>query len=477
VLTAKYEKLGIPTVTIVSDHMISVAKRRSLSATDAMPAMRMVSVPNVSQEAKNAMALSTAPKIVEALTKPLTEQEKYKGKFELPREPRIAFTGTFDQVQEFFIGDLSKYVTTAPHAEYTDGLPVIPPTQDRVARMLKGTRHKPDEVIGQLAPLNGIATVEKAAINAVMAGARPEYMPVLLALTEAMAKDGGAQNSAQGGSGIFSYSIVINGPVAREIGINSGGPQLSGPAPLSPGVPANMVIGRFMRLMQVNIAGIEPGVSEAKGIGSTRKTSLVIAEANDESPWPQLSADLGIGFKDKENTLTLFSGWSDSLSAFGPTLKDFGTTKAQMSNPDVLARYLTCVADSAPALARPAMGLLYMMSPALAQEIAKAGYARKDVQKWIYENTVAPWGKIKRQPWITFTMFEPAESLSVQGKPMPLYLREDYAPNMPDDKLVKYFAAPEAISVVVGPGTPLPQVWTVIMNAHPRWTVAVDKWR
>jgi hypothetical protein len=368
-------------------------------------------------------------------------------------------------------------VTTAPHAEYTDGLPVIPPTQDRVARMLKGTRHKPDEVIGQLAPLNGIATVEKAAINAVMAGARPEYMPVLLALTEAMAKDGGAQNSAQGGSGIFSYSIVINGPVAREIGINSGGPQLSGPAPLSPGVPANMVIGRFMRLMQVNIAGIEPGVSEAKGIGSTRKTSLVIAEANDESPWPQLSADLGIGFKDKENTLTLFSGWSDSLSAFGPTLKDFGTTKAQMSNPDVLARYLTCVADSAPALARPAMGLLYMMSPALAQEIAKAGYSRKDVQKWIYENTVAPWGKIKRQPWITFTMFEPAESLSVQGKPMPLYLREDYAPNMPDDKLVKYFAAPEAISVVVGPGTPLPQVWTVIMNAHPRWTVAVDKWR
>jgi len=323
----------------------------------------------------------------------------------------------------------------------------------------------------------GIATVEKVAINAVMAGARPEYMPVLLALTEAMTKDGGAQNSAQGGAGNFSYSMVICGPVAKELGINSGGPQMSGPGPFSPGIPANMVIGRFMRLIQVNVAGIEPGVTEAKGMGSTRKTSLVIAEDNEGSPWPQMSAELGLGFKDKENTLTLFSGWSDSLSGFGPTLKDFGTTKAQISYPNILDRYLTCVADSAQALARPAMGLLYFMSPALAQEFAKAGYTRKDVQKWIYENTAAPWGKVKRQPWITFTMFEPAESLTIQGKSMPLYRKEQYDPKLPDDTLVKYFAAPEAITVVVGPGTPLPQVWTTIMNAHPRWTAAVDKWR
>ena len=71
--------------------------------------MRMISIPTTSQEAKNALALETVPKIVEALTKPLTEQEKYKGKFELPKQPRIAFTGTFDQVQDFFLGDLSKY--------------------------------------------------------------------------------------------------------------------------------------------------------------------------------------------------------------------------------------------------------------------------------------------------------------------------------------------------------------------------------
>jgi hypothetical protein len=478
VLNAKYEKLGKPSVNIVSAHVLSVAKRRIVSATEAMPAMRIISIPNVSQDAKNKLALATVPKIVEALTKPLTEQEKYKGKYEVPKEPRIAFTGTLDQVQEFFIGDLSKYVTTAPHAEYTDGLPVIPPTADRVAKMLKGTKHKPDEVVGQLAPFNGIATVEKVAINAVMAGARPEYMPVLLALTEAMANDPGAAGAAQGGGGLFSNPVVVSGPVAKEIGLNSGGPQHSGPAPLLPGVPANMVIGRFMRLMQLNVAAIEPGVTEAKEIGSPFKTSLVISE-DETSPWPQLSAELGLGFKEKESTVILFSGWSDFLTDFGPTLNDIGTTKAQLSNPDILARYLTCVTDAAQALTHPTQGLLYMMAPGLANEFAKAGYTRKDIQKWIYEHTVAPWGKVKQQPWVNFPvrMFKPAALATMQGKNMPLYKQEQFAPNMPDETLVKYFTAPEVITVLVGPGSPLPQARTVIMNQHPCWTVAVDKWR
>ncbi len=477
-LNAKYEKLGKPSVNIVSSHVLSVAKKRILSATEAMPAMRIISIPNVSQDAKNALALQTVPKIIEALTKPLTEQEKYKGKFELPKEPRIAFTGTLDQVQEFFVGDLSKYTTTAPHAEYTDGLPVIPPTADRVAKMLKGTKHKPDEVVGKLAPFNGLATVEKVAINAVMAGARPEYMPVLLALTEAMANDPGAQGAAQGGGGLFCTPVVISGPVANEIGLNSGGPQHSGPAPFLPGVPANMAIGRFMRLIQINVGGVEPGVSEAKEIGSPFKTSLVMSE-DEGSPWPQLSAELGLGFKDKESTVILFSGWSDFLTDFGPTLNDMGTTPAQIKNPDILARYLTCVAQTATALTHPTQGLLYMISPGLANEFAKAGYTRKDVQKWIYENTVAPWGKIKQQPWANFPirLFKPAALATTQGKNLPLYKQEQFSPNQPDETLVKYFTAPEVISVLVGPASPLPQARTVIMNQHPTWTVAVDKWR
>jgi hypothetical protein len=471
VLSAKYEKLGIPTVSIIYSNVLSVAKKQSVSAAEAMPAMRMISIPTTSQDAKNALALATVPKIVEALTKPLTEQEKFKGKFELPKEPRIAFTGTLDEVQKFFIGDLSKYTSTAPHAEYTDGLPVIPPTADRVARMLTGTRHKPDEVVGKMAPLMGIATVEKVAINAVMAGAGPEYMPVLLALTEAMANDPGAAEATFGGGGTFANPVVICGPVAKELGINSGGPGVSGPPLLSPGVPANMVIGRFAKLMKVNVAGVEPGVSEAVGIGSPFKTSFVIAENNDESPWPQMSAQLGIGFKDKESTVSLFSGWSGFLTGYGPTNKDVGTTKSQTSNPDVLARHLTCVALAATGLTHPTQGLLYMLPADVAQQIAKAGYSVADVKKWLYEHTVAPWGMVKQQNWYQPWMFKDANLDTVQGKFMPRYLSENYPVKAPDETPVKYFASPETIYVVVGPGA------SAVMNQHPTWTVAVDKWR
>ena len=111
------------------------------------------------------------------------------------------------------------------------------------------------------------------------------------------------------------------------------------------------------------------------------------------------------------------------LTSFGPTIKDFGPTQAQAKNPDVMARYLTCVANSAQALSRPAMGLLLMIGPDQAQEIAKAGYTKEDVKRWLYEHTAAPWGKVKRQPWLGFTMFEPAESLTIQGKSCPCIRR------------------------------------------------------
>ena len=473
-LSAKYEKIGIPTVNIVYNSVLSVAKKRTVAATEAVPQLRMIPIPVTPQNGKSAVAKGIIPKIVEALTTPLTREELYSGPFQLPKQERIAFKGSYDQVQDFFQGDLSKYITTAPHSEYTDGLPVIPPTEERVAKMLKGTSQKPNKVIGNMAPGMGIATVEKVAINAVMAGAKPEYMPVLLALTETMIRDKGAQAGAMGGGGSFCNSVVVCGPIAKEIGINSGGPEMTGPAPFTPGVPANMVIGRFMRLMKINIAGVEPGVSEAMGIGSPFKTSIVIAEDNENSPWPQMSTDLG--FKDKKSTVSLMSGWSDFLVG-NPTRKDVGTTKAQISNPDVLARYLTSIAQSATGMTHPTQGLLVMIGPDVAKEIAKAGKTRKDVQKWLYENTVDTWAQVKQQNWYQPWMFKASDLATIQGDPMSLFNRANYPVNAPDDKLVKYFAGADYITVVVGPGTPTPLAAWAIMNAHPSYTVEVDRWK
>jgi len=128
------------------------------------------------------------PKFIDALTRPLTEDEKKSGTYVPPKHEGILMTGTYDEVQEAFKGKLRETPFGGPWAEMTDGLPVVPPTEERVAKMLTGTSHDPDEEI-VFAGLRGrggkhIATVKKVAINAVMAGCTPEMLPAVLAIAE-----------------------------------------------------------------------------------------------------------------------------------------------------------------------------------------------------------------------------------------------------------------------------------------------------
>jgi len=126
------------------------------------------------------------PDFIDQLTRPLTAEEQESGTYQPPIPPRIAMTGTYDEVQDYFMGDISRFpVGLAPYAWMTDGLPIVPPTEAKVAEMLMGTSHAPDEIVNpKLGPRQLIATVEKVAINAVMAGCKPEYMPVALAMAE-----------------------------------------------------------------------------------------------------------------------------------------------------------------------------------------------------------------------------------------------------------------------------------------------------
>ncbi|MFC1891950.1 hypothetical protein ACFLZT_06110 [Thermodesulfobacteriota bacterium] len=126
------------------------------------------------------------PEFINALTRPLTEKEKESGTYKPPERSRIATTGTYREVQEYFEGDLTRFPQgKAPVALMTDGLPVTPPTEELVTEMLTGTSHTPDEVVNpRMGPEELIATVEGVAINAVMAGCKPQYMPVLLSMVE-----------------------------------------------------------------------------------------------------------------------------------------------------------------------------------------------------------------------------------------------------------------------------------------------------
>lgn len=189
---------------------------------------------------------------------------------------------------------------------FSDGLPIVPPTPERVIRMLSGTTRDPQEVIATVAPNLAEATVEKIAINAVMAGCKPEYLPVVIASVQAACTDEfnihGVMATTMGASPV----MVVNGPIREKIGMNM---KLSA---LGQGNRANATIGRALRLVIRNIGGAVPGGTERPTLGNPMKFTMCFAEWEERSPWEPLHVERG--FAADENVVTLFCMTS------GPTL-------------------------------------------------------------------------------------------------------------------------------------------------------------
>ncbi|MEL7284203.1 MAG: TlpA family protein disulfide reductase [Pseudomonadota bacterium] len=182
---------------------------------------------------------------------------------------------------------------------FSDGLPLVPPTPERVLRMLSGTRRSPKEVIAQMPPNMGEATIEKIAINAVMAGCKPEYLPVVIAAVEAVCTDEfnihGVMATTMGASPV----MVVNGPIRDRIGMNSG------LMALGTGNRANATIGRAVRLAVRNIGGSKPGGTDRSTLGSPMKFTMCFAEREERSPWAPLHVERG--FSPDESVVTVFA--------------------------------------------------------------------------------------------------------------------------------------------------------------------------
>ena len=178
----------------------------------------------------------------------------------------------------------------------SDGLPAVPPTRERVERMLKHTKRKPEEVVGAVAPAFGVATVERIAINAVMAGCYPEYLPVLIAATEAISDPRFNLRGIQATTNPAAVFLIVNGPLAKQLGVNSGGNCLG------PGAWANATLGRAMRLIQQNIGGAQAGDMDRATQGQPGKYTFCCAENEDASPWEPLHVERG--FKKEQSTVT-----------------------------------------------------------------------------------------------------------------------------------------------------------------------------
>jgi hypothetical protein len=171
---------------------------------------------------------------------------------------------------------------------WTDGLPIVPPEVSAVKRMLLGSSRPATTVLGELEPLQGQATLEKIAANAVMAGCRPEYFPVVVAAVEALLDPAFNLRGVQTTDENVAPLLVVSGPIVKRLGINSGFGLLG------PGWRANASIGRALRLVMQNIGGGWPGAVSYAGLGQAARYSLCIAEDEAGSPWPSLHTELGL---------------------------------------------------------------------------------------------------------------------------------------------------------------------------------------
>jgi hypothetical protein len=244
---------------------------------------------------------------------------------------------------------------------WSDGLPIIPPTEERVAWMLAAVKRAPQDVIGAVPPRWAQATVEQIAINAVMAGCKPEYMPTLIACVEAITDPKLNLYALQATTGGPAVMIIINGPIRRQLNVNGGANALG------EGWRANATIGRCIRLIQRNVGGSYPGTTCKATLGWPGKYSICIGENEEASPWEPLHVERG--FKADQSTVTAISA-DASIRA-----SDLDSTKA--------VGILTNFAQRMEGPSGPEA--IMVICPEHAKIIAGDGFSKMDVKKFVWE--------------------------------------------------------------------------------------------
>ena len=319
-----------------------------------MPTLRIVAEavpPECTIAVKIEAAIDAAMgEILAALTAPLSAEEKTPRPKEPERLARKVFKGDLKEVNRFFY-----------KRGWTDGFPIIPPTEDEVAEMMKGTDLPPDHVVGTLIPRLGKATIEKIAINAVMAGALPTYMPLLIAAVEILQPESGF-GTYEVSTGSWIPFWIVNGQIRHDLHINSG------QGALSPGDIANATIGRAISLIVKNIGGARKGIEDMGIFGNPGKYTMVLAENEEASPWEPLHVQNGL--KKEDNAITV--SFPNSIYHTSP----FGSeAKGIVNGITVNARgfYLTVV-----------------IQPQHARTLGEEGWTKKQMAEYIAEYARMP---------------------------------------------------------------------------------------
>lgn len=266
---------------------------------------------------------------------------------------------------------------------WSDGLPVVPPTPERVRRMTDYVGQDPGEIIGYINPGAGAATVEKIAVNAVMAGCLPEYMTVLMAAVRAITDPQFNIHGIQTTTNPVAPLIIVNGPVRQQIGMNSGR------GCLGPGWRPNATIGRALRLLLHNIGGAKPWTTDMAVHGMPGKYVFCMAENEEESAWEPLHVERGFSPDQSAVTVVGSQGTSNCLTFY----------KQAESILTMIAAAMADISDNNYLLG--AGNPLVVLTPGHASLLADQGYTKQSVKEWLFEHCKVPLERFPLEPSVT----------------------------------------------------------------------------
>src|SRR3990172_2838068 len=376
------ERRGIPTVLFTAKTFVHDAQRSA--ASFGLPGLPLAVVPlpftNQRPEDIHRMVDDAFDQVLAGLTR---EVEAPKGHEAPPAEEILAYEGTdLLEAWEAMNRDFLK-------RGWSDGFPLVAPTRAALEAMLKGTRRGAGDVIATLEPGFGLATVEKLAANAVMAGCRPAHLPLLIAAVRCLAEPKMYLRNKAMSTGPHAPLVLVNGPRGREAGLNSG------MCALGPGAPSasNTVLGRALRLVMMNVGHTYVGVSDMDTIGSPLKYSLCCAENQAESPWDPYH--VAHGFAREQSTVTVHFVYGIC------ELHDFRSTTPE-SLVEVFATAATNVAQVGTALwligrrggprykTEEKEHNTLFICPEHAQIFQRAGWGRREIQDGLYRAARLP---------------------------------------------------------------------------------------
>lgn len=414
----------MPTVVVATEAFAELAR----SAAEALGCAHLpvVTVPHPLGGLAPAAVLARAEAAVDAVLEALTRDPEPWAPGGSPPETRLTAPD-----------DLEAFQAYALTRGWGDGLPVLPPTPERVARIV-GPR-RPDQVVARLAPRQGLATVEVVAANAALAGAGPEHLPVILAAVRAVAQPAFNLAAVQTTTHPCTPLVVVNGPIRQRLSIACAGNALG------QGHRANAVIGRALRLTLQNVGGARPGAGDRATLGHPGKFTYCLGEHEEASPWEPLHVERG--FDAEASTVT-------ACAAEAPhNVNDHGSRDAES-----LARTL---ASSAAVTGCNNVYLggepMVLLSPEHAATVASSGWSKRDLKRALWERARVPLAAFSPENLQRFAGLDPAR----------------FAGRAPGDT-VALAHAPEDFLVVVagGPGKHSALVFT--FGATRAVTVAVE---